>query len=85
MLVRSAATGHRGRPSVDERGGHHRYPRRYLAIPDESVKLVNPAARLMPIARSTDSGCRTILLREPPIRTLAPKPGPNATLALAPT
>jgi hypothetical protein len=62
---------------------HHRSR---LSLPlAESVKLVNPAARLIPIARSTDNGCRTILLREPPIRTLAPKPGPNATLALAPT
>jgi hypothetical protein len=57
----------------------------YRAPLAESVKLVNPAARWTPIERSTDTGCRTILRREPPISTLAPKPGPNAALALAPT
>ena len=83
MLVRSAAEAIAVvRQRADARSSSWRRCRATLA---ESVKLVNPAARLMPIARSTDSGCRTILLREPPIRTLAPKPGPNATLALAPT
>jgi len=58
---------------------------RYRAPLAERVKLVNPAAKLIPIARSTDSGWRTTLLREPPISTFAPMPGPNARLALAPT
>jgi len=67
------------------RGRRDRSRQCYRAPLAESVKLVNPAARWAPIERSTDSGCRIMLLREPPISTLAPKPGPNATLALAPT
>ena len=49
-----------------------------------SVRLVIPAARLIPIDRSIDSGCNITLRREPPTKTLAPRPGPKATLPLAP-
>ena len=83
MHVRIAATT--SRLSVDRSGRHDCPLPCYRATRAESVNLINPAARSSPIARWTDSGCRTILLREPPIRTLAPKPGPNARLALAPT
>ena len=57
----------------------------YLVPRESSVRLVTPAATLNPIARSTDSGCRTIVRREPPISALTPMPGPNATLPLTPT
>ena len=52
---------------------------------ESSVRLVTPAARFKPIARSIDSGWSMIVRRDPPIRTLAPKLGPSATFALAPT
>ena len=49
------------------------------------VKFVTPNARLSPIWPSTDSGCRIMERRDPPISTLAPRPRPTATLPLAPT
>src|ERR1700756_3042372 len=42
------------------------------------VRLVTPAARLSSIDRWFEGGCSMTLRREPPIRTLAPRPGPNA-------
>jgi hypothetical protein len=83
MLVRSAAEAIAVvRQRADARSSSWR---RCPATLAESVKLVIPAATWIPILRSIDKGCSTMLLREPPIRTLAPNPGPSATLALAPT
>jgi hypothetical protein len=45
-----------------------------------SVRLVTPAAGVIPLDRSIDIGCRTMVRREPPIGPLAPRPGPRAKL-----
>ena len=42
---------------------------------EPSVRLVTPAARFRPTDLSVDSGWRTIVRQDPPIRALAPKPG----------
>jgi uncharacterized membrane protein len=49
-----------------------------------SERLVTPRARLIPIWPSTDSGCKDTVRRNPPMRTLTPRPTPKATFPLAP-
>ena len=58
---------------------------RSLWLDHRRVRFVIPNAKLIPIWPSTDSGCRIIERRDPPISTLAPRPTPRATLPLAPT
>ena len=43
-----------------------------------------PAATLRPVVPSTLSGCREMVLPDPPTRTFAPAPTPTETPAVAP-
>src|SRR3569623_617051 len=48
-----------------------------------NVTRVTPAARLMPALCSIERGCRTILLREPPIRMASTDHSPRSKLGHA--